>query len=80
MKSLLECCGPRESVWGVQIVFSNESACLKAVAGERPAAGQEWLQQGPDRCIGLHCFTGFQRSIVFAACFLAWQGIPGLDG
>jgi hypothetical protein len=35
---------------------------------------QEWLRKGPSHTIGVHCFTGFQRSIVFAACFLAWQG------
>ena len=38
--------------------------------------GHEWLTSGPEKMIVAHCFTGYLRSIVFAACFLSWQG-PG---
>ena len=39
--------------------------------------GHEWLTSGPEKMIVAHCFTGYLRSIVFAACFLSWQGLHG---
>merc|ERR1719197_426693 len=60
--------------FGVEVQFLGLPAPPLELLAKLCLQCHEWLTSGPDKMIVAHCFTGYLRSIVFAACFLSWQG------